>query len=113
MAGPRSLLRWTLAAIAVVLGSYVAYLARGDRGVDRAFRDVPEGATREDVVSRLGPPDVVREGCRDLPTWMNRPVAHTACAEELEFHASLRNVAWTVGFDEQGRAIAKYRYIRD
>jgi hypothetical protein len=113
MASRRRLVRWTLAATAVVLGGYVAYLARGDRSLDRAFREVSEGATRAEVVALLGPPDAVREGCRDLPTWMNRPVVDAVCAQELEFHATLRAVAWTVGFNEQGRAIAKYRYIGD
>jgi hypothetical protein len=42
---------------------------------------------------------------------MNRPVLEATCAEELEYRAKLHGVFWTVGFDAQGRAIAKYRYV--
>jgi hypothetical protein len=102
--------RWSLAAIVAMFGACVAYWAVSDRGLDRGFRRVPEGATREQVIALLGAPHAVRRGCRDLPTWMNRPVAGV-CTDELEYRARLRAVLWTVGFDERGRAIAKYRYV--
>ncbi len=111
MAGRRTRVRWVLAAITAVLGAYVGYLAWGDRSLDLAFRSVAEGASREQVVSLLGAPDEVRPGCLDLPTWMNRPAVAAACAEEIEYRAKLKAVFWTIGFDAQGRAIAKYRYV--
>ena len=111
MVGRRRRLRWALAAITAVLSAYVAYLAWGDRSLDLKFRSVAEGADREQVVALLGPPDEVRPACLDLPTWMNRPAVAAACAEELEYRAKLKSVFWTIGFDAQGRAIAKYRYV--
>lgn len=99
-----------LVAVVAVLGAYVAYLAQADRSFEAQFRGVAEGATRAQVIARLGTPDAVRESCRDLPTWMNRPVLAT-CAEELEFHAGLKGVFWTIGFDADGKAISKYRYV--
>jgi len=111
MAGPRQTVRWSITAIASAFAIYLVLLARTDRSLDRGFRSVGEGATREEVVGLLGAPDEVRSGCRDLPTWMNRPVLESACAEEVEYRATLRPVFWTVGFDSNGRAIAKYRYV--
>jgi hypothetical protein len=111
MAGRRRYVRWVLTATVIVLGAYVGYLALGDRSLDLGFRSVAEGASRQQVVSILGPPDEVRAGCRDLPTWMNRPTVAAACAEELEYRAKLKSTFWTIGFDGQGRAIAKYRYV--
>jgi hypothetical protein len=110
MASRRQVVRWSSVAIVAAFGAYVGFLALADRTLDRGFRRVPEGAAREQVIALLGPPHAVRTGCRDLPTWMNRPVT-AVCAEELEYSARLRAVFWTVGFDEQGRAIAKYRYV--
>jgi hypothetical protein len=110
MTGRRKLLRWALVVIVAVFGAYVVALTIGDRRLDSGFRSVPERASKDQVIALLGPPHAVRSSCRDLPTWMNRPVAGV-CAEELEYRARLRAVLWTVGFDEQGRAIAKYRYV--
>ena len=104
-------LRWTSAAVAVAFGGYLAFMAWTDRTLEHGFRNVTEGTHRDQVVASLGPPDTVRGACRDLPTWMNRPVLEATCAEELEFHAGLKGVFWTVGFDAQGKAIAKYRYV--
>jgi hypothetical protein len=101
----------TLVTTAVALAGYIALLAYQDRRLDARFRDVAEGATKDEVVALLGMPDARREGCRDLPTWMNKPVFDVTCAEEIEFHAGLRSELWTVGFDARGRAIAKYRYL--
>jgi hypothetical protein len=97
--------------VVAVFAAYLAFLAYADRKREGGFRNLPEGATKEQVISMLGPPDDVRAGCRDLPTWMNRPIVGAECAEELEYRARLRPDFWTVGLDEQGRAIAKYRYV--
>jgi hypothetical protein len=111
MKGRANAARWAIAAILAVFGMYLALSARADRTLDRGFRAVAEGASRAEVVALLGPPDATRSGCRDLPTWMNRPILDAACAEELEYRARLTAVYWTIGFDAQGRAIAKYRYV--
>jgi hypothetical protein len=111
MTARRKAARRVILCVAAVFAAYLAFLAYGDRKRDRGFRGLSEGATKEQVVAALGAPDDVRSGCRDLPTWMNRPIVGVPCAEELEYRAKLRPVFWTVGLDEQGRAIAKYRYV--
>jgi hypothetical protein len=103
--------QWAMAAILAAFGGYLAVSAYDDRSLGRNFRAVPEGASRDEVIALMGAPDRVRAGCRDLPTWMNRPSASTVCAEELEYDAKLKPAFWTVGFDEEGRAIAKYAYV--
>jgi hypothetical protein len=102
---------FAIAALLAALAAYLGYATLRDRSLERGFRAVTEGASREDVLARLGSPDARRAGCRDAPTWLNRPIPEAACAEELEYHARLSSVQWTVGFDERGRAIAKYRYL--
>jgi hypothetical protein len=100
-----------IAGIFAVFGAYLAWSAYGDRSLDRRFRALSEGATTAEVISSLGEPDAVRSGCLDAPTWLNRPVLDAQCAQEFRYEARLRPAFWTVGFDERGRAIAKYAYL--
>jgi hypothetical protein len=102
---------FAIAALLAAFAAYFAYCTVRDRTLERSFRALEQGASREDVLALLGTPDLRRAGCRDAPTWLNRPSPDAACAEELEYHAKLSSVQWTVGFDEAGRAIAKYRYL--
>jgi len=102
--------QWLLVTLLAAFGTYLAWSALRDRGLDRGFRALAEGASRDDVLALLGTPDARRPGCRDAPTWLNRPAVGAACAEEFEYRATLSTVLWTVGFDERGRAVAKYRY---
>jgi hypothetical protein len=108
---PRNVKQWAIAGIFAVFGSYLAWSALSDRRLDRRFRALSEGATTAEVISSMGEPDSVGPGCRDAPTWLNRPVLGAMCSQEFRYEAKLRPGFWTVGFDEQGRAIAKYAYV--
>lgn len=99
------LLACALAAIA----AYVGYLLFDD-SLNRGFDAVTAGMTESAVVEILGPPDERRQGCRDAPTWEGTPVTGE-CAVELVYHAHFGPVFWTVGFDRNAQAVAKYAYV--
>ncbi len=107
----RNAKQWLIAGIFSVFGAYLAWVALGDRRLDRRFRALSEGATTAEVISSMGEPDSVAPACRDAPTWLNRPVLDATCSQEFRYEAKLKPGFWTVGFDERGRAIAKYAYV--
>ncbi len=100
------LLACAVAAV-VALGGYLLY---DDSAHNSRFDAVTAGMTESDVVRILGRPDERRQGCRDAPSWEGAPVAG-ACAVQLVYYAHLGPVFWTVGFDRNGKAIAKYAYV--
>ncbi len=95
-------------AVAVTLG-YFAVAWRHNEALSSNFQSIAPGTGMDVVLSALGPPDAIRQGCRDKPTWLDQPVTE-ACAVELQYDARLLPKFWTVGFNEQDRAIAKYEY---
>jgi hypothetical protein len=96
--------------VVVVIGCF-AYTTYRNSSIERKFGLVAEGMSREEVVRLMGAPDNVRSGCRDAPTWLERPVPDKVCSEELRYNALLLPEFWTIGFDATGRAIAKYGYV--
>ncbi len=95
----------------LVLG--IAYVIAGFIHNSRqatAFSKIEIGMSEGDVIKRLGRPNLHREGCRDAPSWLGAPVSASKCSFEVQYDAQFEPQFWTVGFDEQGRVIAKYEY---
>jgi hypothetical protein len=99
-----------LAGAGIAATAYVALVLVHNSTLAAAFERVSLGQMREEVLAMLGTPDEIRPKCRDSPSWMGRAVASSSCDEEVQYEAMFLPKFWTVGFDREGRVIAKYEY---
>jgi hypothetical protein len=106
----RRIVAVVLAGVGVAAAAYVATGLVHNSTLATAFERVSPGQKREEVLGMLGAPDESRSKCRDSPSWMGRAVATSTCAEEVQYEATFLPKFWTVGFDKEGRVIAKYEY---
>jgi hypothetical protein len=95
----------------VLLAACGIYITQRNVTLSRGFTSVTQGSTREQVISLMGEPNIKLEGCQDAVTWLERPVVGKKCSSQYRYDAKLLPKYWTVGFDEKGRAIAKYEYV--
>jgi hypothetical protein len=95
----------------VVLAVAIAYVVRRNTVLQTGFDQVTKGESRADVVRRMGSPSSERDGCQDAATWLGEPAATAVCKKELRYEAIVLPKYWTVGFDAEDRAIAKYEYV--
>ncbi len=77
----------------------------------RQFELVKTGLTEKEVVSLLGEPSEIRDGCRDQPLDSNNQPMTTICAKQYQYDLALQPAFLTVAFDENGRAFSKYHYV--
>jgi hypothetical protein len=83
---------------------------------DAAFRDIRQNDTKQRVVELMGAGDASAEGLPELERYwgdeanprVTRDNIKSALTWRLRFLTGA--VTWQVGFDDQGRAIAKHRY---
>lgn len=103
---------WLLVVITIILLiAYGGYVAHRNASLSANFKSVQPGTSREQVLSMMGDPTSERTGCRDAPTWLGQAVVGKACATEVQYDAGLLPKFWTIGFDQEGLAIAKYEYV--
>jgi hypothetical protein len=94
-----------------VLAAFGAYVARRNAAMGSGFDQIKKGELAERVLQRLGEPSSERGGCQDALTWLDQPVTGEVCVKELRYEALILPKYWTVGFDANDRAIAKYEYV--
>ena len=107
----KNVLGIALGVLTVIIGAYVVSVVQVNASLEKTFNSISEGMTKDQVIGAMGKPDLVREGCRDGPVWLDRPVPNKTCMSEFQYDARLLPKFWTVGFDAENRAIAKYPYV--
>jgi hypothetical protein len=102
---------WAGALVVILLGSYFAVALQHNASLGKSFNAIEQGATREQTLELMGRPSLERNSCRDAPTWLGQPVQSAQCVAEYQYDARLVPEFWTIGFDANGKAVAKYDYV--
>lgn len=97
-----------LLSIAIGVGSYIGYR---NVALEQGFDSVTPGELRRDIIRRLGKPSSVDTSCQDEVTWLDQQVDKSKCIQEIRYDAILLPKYWTIGFDKNKRAVAKYNYV--
>ena len=92
--------------------AYVAFVFWRHDDMRHRFETVYQGMTTAQVLDLMGAPEIERKGCRDGQwSWKGEPVPGKTCATEFQYAAPVMFGFWTIGFDSEDIAIAKYAYI--
>lgn len=95
-------MRCTAAVSVLMVVGIIGYVAHRWHELSQypeAFRTVALGDTADDVLRKMGPPDVVRSP--PDPLWC-RPYE---CTRELMYGQSVPPVWWVIGLDRQGKVV--------
>lgn len=96
--------------IALVAGCAL-WVGRQNSLLESGFQAVTPGMSRNEVISLMGKPATETAGCHEGLTWMGQTVTGGPCGVEFRYDAHIKPVYWTVSFDRENRAMAKYEYV--
>lgn len=100
-----------LSCAAIVLIAFGVYVVKRNSFLSEGFDAVAPGASREQVLSLMGRPDVESSHCQGAGSWLGKPGTEKECASEYRYDAVILPQYYTVGFDGGGRAVAKYAHV--
>lgn len=98
-------------AIGLLAVGTVVYIAAANHSTSSTFKSVTAGMTKAEVISLMGAPGAENAKCQNHPMWLDKPINDHACVSELQYDARMSPEFWTIGFDAQGHAIAKYHFV--
>lgn len=95
-------------ALALLVSMASFWIKQEYQKYPNAFERLQRGTSKADVVRAFGTPREVTK-CSDSPTWDDTPLQEpsASCVEEYHYYSRLQIGEWTVGFDANGKAVAK------
>jgi hypothetical protein len=89
----------------------VGMLLWRDSRYQSAYNDIARGMPKSLVLKKFGRPQEARPCV--LKSWDGEPLNGTTsqCIDEIWYYSQLSPEQWVIGFDKDGRAVAKYHMV--